>query len=142
MIAWRRSGRAGASLSRLARDAPPLRGCGLDRLALDRQGLPKRSWLRVSEAAPHAMALKLIASDSNCRTIAIRDDGQRMPPWERQIDRLLRGAAAPSRWSEAERLTRLRDQVEPALNRELGKKGVLNGDGADTAELVARVELV
>jgi SNF2-related domain/Helicase conserved C-terminal domain len=74
--------------------------------------------------------------------IAIRDDGQRMPPWERQLDRHLHGIAAPSHWSEGERLARLRDQIEPALGRELGQRGVLNGEGAYTAELVAWVELV
>jgi SNF2-related domain/Helicase conserved C-terminal domain len=74
--------------------------------------------------------------------IAIRDDGQRIPPWERQLDRHLHGVAAPSRWTEGERLARLRDQIEPALDRELGQRGVLNGDAAYTAELIVWVELV
>jgi hypothetical protein len=74
--------------------------------------------------------------------IAIREDGQRMPAWERQLDARLHGMAAPSRWTEAERLAHLRDEIEPALDRELGQKGVLNGDGAYTAELIAWVELV
>jgi hypothetical protein len=74
--------------------------------------------------------------------IAIRSDGQRMPPWERQLDRYLHGAAVLSPWTEAERTARLRDQVEPALERELGQRGVLNGDGAYAAELIAWVELV
>jgi hypothetical protein len=74
--------------------------------------------------------------------IAIRDDGLRMPPWERELDAHLHGMAAPSRWTEAERLTHLRGQVEPALDRELGQRGILNGDGAYTAELIAWIELV
>jgi SNF2 family DNA or RNA helicase len=74
--------------------------------------------------------------------IAIRDDGQRMPPWERQLDSQLRGTIAPSHWTEAERLARLHDQIEPALDRELGQRGVLNGDGAYSAELIAWIELV
>jgi hypothetical protein len=74
--------------------------------------------------------------------IAIREDGQRMPAWERQLDRYLQSAAAPARWTEAERVTRLHEQIEPALDRELGQRGVLSGDGAYTAELVAWVELV
>jgi hypothetical protein len=74
--------------------------------------------------------------------IAIRDDGQRMPPWERQLDHYLHSAAALPRWAEAERLAHLRDQVEPALDRELSQRGVLSGDGAYTAELIAWVELV
>jgi superfamily II DNA or RNA helicase len=74
--------------------------------------------------------------------IAIRDDGQRMPSWERQLDRQLHGMTAPSHRSEAERLARLHDQIEPALDRELGQRGVLNGDGAYSAELIAWIELV
>jgi len=74
--------------------------------------------------------------------IAIRNDGQRMPPWERQLDRHLAGKVSSSRWTEVERLARLRDQIEPALDRELDQRGVLSGDGAYTAELIAWVELV
>lgn len=74
--------------------------------------------------------------------IAIREDGQRMPAWERQLDRHLHGVAAPSLWTQAERLARLRDQIEPALDRELGQRGVLSGAGAYTAELVVWIELV
>ncbi len=76
------------------------------------------------------------------QAIAIREDGQRMPPWERQLDRYLQGVATTSHWTEAERLARLRDQIEPALDRELAQKGVLSGDGAYTAEIIAWVELV
>ena len=74
--------------------------------------------------------------------IAVRDDGQRMPSWERQLDRCLHARVAASVWTEAERLTRLHEQIEPALERELSQKGVLNGEGAYTAELIAWVELV
>lgn len=74
--------------------------------------------------------------------IAIREDGQRMPPWERQLDALLHRAAATSRLTEDARLTLLRDKIEPALDRELGQRGVLNGDGAYNAELIAWIELV
>jgi superfamily II DNA or RNA helicase len=76
------------------------------------------------------------------QSIAIRNDGQRMPPWERQLERHLAARVAPSRWTEEQRLTRLHDEVEPALDRELAQRGVLSGDGAYTAELVVWVELV
>jgi hypothetical protein len=59
MTAWTRRGRTAASPSRLARSAPPLRGCGLDRLSSARQGLSKRSWLKVSGVAPIAKASPL-----------------------------------------------------------------------------------
>jgi hypothetical protein len=55
--------------------------------------------------------------------IAIRDDGRRMPPWERQLDQHLHGMAAPPRWTEAQRLACLRDQIEPALDRETQPEG-------------------
>lgn len=66
----------------------------------------------------------------------MRADGQRMPPWERQLDKYLRAKPKPSRWTEAERVARLHEQIEPALDRELGQRGVLSGDGAYIAELV------
>jgi hypothetical protein len=50
--ACREAGRTSTGPSRLALDAPPLRGCGLDRLPLARRGPAKQSWLRVSETAP------------------------------------------------------------------------------------------
>jgi hypothetical protein len=39
------------------------------------------------------------------------------------------------------RLGRLREQIEPALDRELDQRGVLSGSGAYTAELISWVEL-
>jgi hypothetical protein len=39
--------------------APPLHGCGLDRLSSARPGLAKRSWLKVSGVAPITKALPL-----------------------------------------------------------------------------------
>jgi hypothetical protein len=74
--------------------------------------------------------------------IAMRADGQRVPPWERQLDKYLQSKAAPSRWTSADRLARLHEQIEPALDRELAQRGVLSGDGAYTAELIAWVELI
>jgi len=47
MTAWTQAGQTVASPSRLARAAPPLRGCGLDRLPPVRQGLSKQSWRKV-----------------------------------------------------------------------------------------------
>jgi hypothetical protein len=74
--------------------------------------------------------------------IAMRADGQRMPPWERQLDKCLQAKPILSRWTETDRLARLHEQIEPALDRELGQRGVLSGNGAYTAELIAWVELV
>ena len=54
MIAWRRAGRTDDSPSRLARAAPPLRGCGLDRLPPPRPVARKRSWFKVSGTASFA----------------------------------------------------------------------------------------
>ena len=57
MTALARAGRAGAGPSRLARPAPPLRGCGLDRLSPARRGLAKRSRFEMSASAPFITAL-------------------------------------------------------------------------------------
>jgi hypothetical protein len=54
MTARARGGQAAASPSRLARSAPPLRGCGLDCLSPARRGLAMRSRLEVSGTAPLA----------------------------------------------------------------------------------------
>jgi len=52
MTAWRPEGRTVARPSRLARSAPPLCGCGLDRLSPAQQVARKRSRLKVSGTAP------------------------------------------------------------------------------------------
>ena len=57
MTAWARAGRTAASPSRLARSAPPLRGCGLDRLSPARRRLAKRSRFEMSASARFTMAL-------------------------------------------------------------------------------------
>ncbi len=57
MTAWAGAGRTAASPSRLARSAPPLRGCGLDRLSPARRGLAKRSSFEVSVTAPFLTVL-------------------------------------------------------------------------------------
>jgi hypothetical protein len=87
--------------------------------------------------------LECLRASSEClQPIAMRDDGQRMPPWERQLDKYLQAKPTASPWTEANRLAQLHEQIEPALDRELGQKGVLSGDGAYTAELIAWVDLV
>jgi hypothetical protein len=52
MAAWARAGRTAASPPRLARSAPPLRGCGLDRISPARRGLAKRSRFEMCASAP------------------------------------------------------------------------------------------
>ncbi len=52
MTALARAGRTAASPSRLARSAPPLRGCGLDRLSPARRRLAKRSRFEMSVSTP------------------------------------------------------------------------------------------
>ena len=58
MTAWARAGRTAASPSRLARSAPPLRGCGLDRLSPARRELAKRSRFEMSVSAPFITDLR------------------------------------------------------------------------------------
>jgi len=57
MTVWARAGRTVASPSRLARSAPPLRGCGLDRLPPARRRLAERSRFEMSASAPFITAL-------------------------------------------------------------------------------------
>jgi hypothetical protein len=85
MTAWARAGRTVASPSRLARSAPPLRGCGLDRLLPARRGLAKRRIVAAEQCGAkvkkkleidslHADTIPLI-----CR-LALEGDGM-SGPW-------------------------------------------------------------
>ncbi len=56
MTAWTRAGRTAANPSRLALSRHRFAAYGLDRLSVARQGLSKRSWLKVSGVAPIAKA--------------------------------------------------------------------------------------
>ena len=90
MTAWARTGRTAASPSRLVRSAPPLRGCGLDRLSPARRGLAKRSRSEVSASAPLVTGLpgrRRALADRN-RSFACGQSGailrgcpDRVPAW-------------------------------------------------------------
>jgi hypothetical protein len=157
-------GEAGALVTRFTNDrdaanaenGPDLLGLDhplvADLLAADRATQPENIGLSVAGGDPTTRGvITCWAVDARMpkgeqrvflQSIAIRDDGQRMPTWERQLDRYLHSVTASPRWTEAERLAHLRNHIEPALDRELGQRGVLSGDGAYTAELIAWVELV
>jgi len=74
MTALARAGRTAATPSRLARSAPPLRGCGLDRLSPARRGLAKRSRFEMSAGAPFVTVLpgRRRMSPDKDRSFAVR----------------------------------------------------------------------
>jgi len=74
------------------------------------------------------------------QSIAIKQDGTRVPSAERQADQLLHGKVAVPRFLVDERLQLFNTIVEPTLERELKHKG--GEDGSYSAELIGYVEVV
>ncbi len=76
------------------------------------------------------------------QTIAVKEDGTRVPVVERQGERYLRAPTAKPWLSAQQRLEVFHRVVEPTLQRELKHKGAADGDGSYSAELIGYVEVV
>ena len=75
------------------------------------------------------------------QSIAVRQDGSRVPVIERQCERYLLAPTTSPRFTPEQRLALFATIVEPALQRELKHKGAANGDGSYSAELIGYVEI-
>lgn len=75
------------------------------------------------------------------QSIAVRQDGTRVPAVERQCERYLQSPTTNSNYSPEQRLELFSRVVEPTLQRELKHKGAANGDGSYSAELIGYVEI-
>ncbi len=75
------------------------------------------------------------------QTIAVKQDGTRIPTVERQCERYLRAPTTSPKLLPGQRLELFSHVVEPALQRELKHKGTANGDGSYSAELIGYVEI-
>lgn len=75
------------------------------------------------------------------QSIAVRQDGSRVPLIERQCERYLLAPTTSPRFTPEQRLALFAMIVEPALQRELKHKGAANGDGSYSAELIGYVEI-
>jgi SNF2 family DNA or RNA helicase len=73
--------------------------------------------------------------------IAVKQDGARAPSVERQIEKYFHAPTTRPIISPLERVELFLHNVEPALLRELKHKGVANGDGSYSANLIGYVEL-
>jgi hypothetical protein len=75
------------------------------------------------------------------QSIAVRQDGSRVPLIERQGERYLLAPTTSPRFVPEQRLELFANSIEPALQRELKHKGAANGDGSYSAELIGYVEI-
>jgi hypothetical protein len=73
-------------------------------------------------------------------TLAVDDDGQRVPSWEKQADRIFQ--LPPVNSNGEARLSLLTDSLEPMIHRELVHRGFLGENRGYNARLVAWVEIV
>jgi superfamily II DNA or RNA helicase len=73
--------------------------------------------------------------------IAVKQDGTRVPPVERQCERYFRAPAVSPSFQPEQRLDLFGRAVEPTLQRELKHKGSANGAGSYSAELIGYVEI-
>jgi len=73
--------------------------------------------------------------------IAVKQDGSRVPAVERQCERYMQAPTTSQTFSPEQRLELFSRIVDPALQRELKRKGTANGDGSYFAELIGYVEV-
>ena len=76
------------------------------------------------------------------QTLAVRQDGSRVPPLEHNGEALFKKPPAAPTFSVGERLLLLRQVIEPTLQRELRHRGILTDEGSFSAELLTWVETV
>jgi hypothetical protein len=76
------------------------------------------------------------------QTIAVKQDGTRVPSVERQSEHYMQSLPSKPAFSTEQRIELFSTVVEPTLQRELKHKGAANGDGSYSAELIGYVEIV
>ncbi|NVN37913.1 DEAD/DEAH box helicase [Komagataeibacter swingsii] len=75
------------------------------------------------------------------QSIAVKEDGTRVPGVERQCEKYLQASPAAPMFRPEQRSDLFTRAVEPTLQRELKHKGAATGDGSYSAELVGYVEI-
>lgn len=76
------------------------------------------------------------------QSIAVKQDGNRVPMVERQCEQYFQATAITPKFSPEQRIEIFTSVVEPALQRDLKHKGAANGDGSYSAELIGYVEII
>ena len=76
------------------------------------------------------------------QAIAIRQDGTRVPAIERFPEKYLLAPPATPFLQPEQRTALLPTVMEPALQRELRHKGMVDDDGSYSAEMIGYVEIV
>ena len=75
------------------------------------------------------------------QSIAVKQDGTRVPAIERRVEKFLQAPVASPTFTLKQRQKLFVQVIEPTLQRELMHKGVANGDGGYSAELIGYVEI-
>jgi hypothetical protein len=73
-------------------------------------------------------------------TLAVDDEGQRIPSWEKQADRLFQ--LEPASADSEPQVDLLTETLEPMIQRELVHRGFLAENQGYDARLVAWIEVV
>ena len=74
-------------------------------------------------------------------TLAVDGQGVRRPPLERKADELFLREPARGAFSVQERVSLVREHIEPMLHRELRHRGVVPDGGGFHAEMVGWIEI-
>jgi hypothetical protein len=72
--------------------------------------------------------------------LAVDVEGQRVPAWERQIDKMFQLSGTQKALDHADRL--LKQEVEPMLQRELMHRGIVGDNRGYEARMIGWVEVV
>ena len=75
------------------------------------------------------------------QSIAVREDGARMPGLERQCEHYFQAPTTVPIFTPEQRLDLFSRTLEPTLLRELKHKGAADGGGSYTADLIGYIEV-
>jgi len=84
---------------------------------------------------------KATESTTHVIPIAVESTGQRVPALEKRFVEVFSCGRAESRLSEQDRRRLFEEAIEPALQRELGHRGLAGDSGGHSAELLAWIEI-
>ena len=111
---------------------------------------PEEIGIAVSGDVPEPVLLSLWMVETSAgngerrvvvQPIAIKQDGTRVPAVERSCEQYLKAPTATPIFRPEQRSDLFTRSVEPTLQRELKHKGLANGDGSYSAELIGYVEI-
>lgn len=76
------------------------------------------------------------------QSIAVKQDGTRVPTVERQCERYLHAPTTTPKFSSEQRLGLFSCAINQTLQQDFKHKGTANGDGSYSVGLIGHVEIV